>query len=89
MADAHGGWALGGRGRLGRGGWVGGQKAAWVGLAEFKRVVRVAVNFLPRVGFGCTRAAGMARWDGKGGCKGRGRARSPTPHTYLSTIFYQ
>lgn len=57
------------------------------GLAEFKRIVRVAVNFLPGPGGG-----GGGCGGGGGGVKGRGqnaREGSRLRATYLSTIFYQ
>lgn len=62
---------------------LGASKGAGAGLAEFKRVVRVAVNFLSvlevRGGAG----------GGEGGVKGRGQTRRLASATYLSTIFYQ
>lgn len=65
---------------------VGGRRGA--GLAEFKRVVRVAVNFLPGPGGG---GGGFGGREG-GGVKGRGQNASEgslASATYLSTIFYQ
>ena len=64
--------------------WVlGASKGAGAGLTEFKRVVRVAVNFLPVL------VVGKGAAGGEGGVKGRGQTRRLASATYLSTIFYQ